>query len=340
LIRVLVVDDSETFRAYAVQTLESDPDIAVVGCASTGHQAIEMVARLKPTLITMDALMPDLDGVEATRLILESYRIPIIIVSAVASGHHGIRALGVGAVEALAKPISGADRQRFRAQLLQSVKLLSEVPILLRRQSPHPVPSHTWSPSSARSRDAKVIAIGASTGGPGIINSIFQSLPREFRPAIVIAQHISEGFDRFLVDWWCQATSHPVELAASGKSLAPGTIWVAPANQHLVVNRNETIECIRPSAGDLYLPSIDRLFASVASCFGRSAVGLLLSGMGDDGAAGLLAMRAAGANTAVQDPRSAVIDSMPARALAVGAARTVLKPEEIAAWVGGITTPA
>jgi len=337
VIRVLVVDDSETFRSYAVQILESDPEISVVGCASTGEQALEMVARLKPTIVTMDALMPDLDGVEATEQILRSYRVPIIIVSAVASGHHGVRALGAGAVDAVAKPSSGADRERFRVQLLQSVKLLNEVPILLRRPSPHAVSLRRPPPSGGKPKTIKIIAIGASTGGPGVINLILQMLPPEFRPAIVIAQHIGEGFDRFLVDWWSQSTTRLIRLAAPQIPLTPGTALVAPANRHLLINHDGPTTC-KPLAGETFVPSIDRLFESVASTFGASAVGLLLSGMGDDGAAGMLAMKSAGARTAVQDPSSAVVASMPERALAIGAATTVLRPEEMAAWVGEITT--
>ncbi len=337
MIRVLVVDDSATFRGYLVRVLESDPEIAVVGCASTGHQALEMVARLRPTIVTMDALMPDLDGVEATELILQSHRVPIIIVSAVASGRHGIRALGAGAVEAVAKPTGGADRGRFQAQLLQSVKLLSEVPILLRRPMPLPQ-SPAAGASLNRSNVIKVVAIGASTGGPAIIGALLQSLASEFRPTIVIAQHISEGFDHFLVDWWSQATTLTVELASSGKFLAPGTVLVAPATQHLMVRRDGTVECNDRTETDFFVPSIDRLFKSIAGAYGPSALGLLLSGMGNDGAAGLLAMRAAGAGTAVQAPSSAVVGSMPSHALEIGAASTALQPEEMAAWVGGITT--
>jgi two-component system chemotaxis response regulator CheB len=337
MIRVLVVDDSETFRSYAVQILESDPEISVVGCASTGQQALEMVARLNPTIVTMDALMPDLDGVEATEQILRSHRVPIIIVSAVAAGHNGVRALGAGAVDAVAKPSGAADRERFRTQLLQSVKLLNEVPILLRRPTAHPLPSLRPSPSFDKSKDIKVIAIGASTGGPGVINLIFQMLPREFRPAIVIAQHIGEGFDHFLVDWWAQSTTRPIKLAVSGIPLTPGTALVAPANRHLLINHDGPA-ILKPRAGETFVPSIDRLFESVASTFGPSAAGLLLSGMGGDGAAGMLAMKSAGARTAVQDPSSAVVASMPERALSIGAATTLLRPEEMASWVGGITT--
>ena len=339
MIRVLVVDDSETFRAYVVQILESDPEIAVVGCATTGHQALEMVGQLRPTIVTMDALMPDLDGVEATRAILRSYRVPIIIVSAVASGQHGVRALGEGAVEALAKPNGLADRKRFETELLQSVKLLSEVPILLRRHTA-PTPGPPPSALASGPSDLEVLAIGASTGGPGIISSLIQSLRPDFRPSILIAQHIGEGFDRFLVEWWSQCTRRPVRLAASGMALAPGTVLVAPGHQHLTVNRNKTVECISPASSDPFVPSIDRLFESVAVVVGAAAAGLLLSGMGDDGAAGLLAMRSAGAITAIQDPSSAVVASMPAHALAIGAAAMVLRPEAIEPWVGGITTRA
>jgi two-component system, chemotaxis family, protein-glutamate methylesterase/glutaminase len=340
MIRVLVVDDSETFRAYVAQILESDPEIAVVGCATTGHQALEMVGQLRPTIVTMDALMPDLDGVEATRAILQAYRVPIIIVSAVASGHHGVRALGEGAVEALAKPSGNEDRKRFETELLRSVKLLSEVPILLRRQTTPAIPSSSRSVVASGVSGLKVLAIGASTGGPGIISALIQALRPDFSSCILIAQHISDGFDRFLVDWWSQSTRRPVQLAASGMPLAPGTVLVAPGHQHLTVKRDKTVECISPAPGDPFVPSIDRLFQSVAVAVGAAAAGLLLSGMGHDGAVGLLALKSAGAITAIQDPSSAVINSMPAHALAIGAAATVLKPEAIEAWVGGITTRA
>ncbi|HME91190.1 MAG TPA: chemotaxis protein CheB, partial [Myxococcaceae bacterium] len=322
MIRVLVVDDSETFRAHLIHILEAEPQIAVIGCASTGHQAFEMVARLRPDVVTMEALMPDLDGVEATKLILRCFRVPIIIVSAEAAGHVGVRALGAGAVEALAKPTSAADGERFRRQLLRSVKLLSEVPITLRRDLAEPSASQPREATSSRAArsEVKVIAIGASTGGPGVISALFQALPVDFRPAMVIAQHISEGFDRFMVDWWTQAARRPVELARPGRQLAPGAAVMAPANQHLLVTRRGDLQLRKREPSDQFVPSIDRLFHSVADAFGPAAIGLLLSGMGEDGAAGLLAMRSARAITAVQEPSSAVIGSMPEHALAIGAA--------------------
>jgi two-component system chemotaxis response regulator CheB len=336
MIRVLVVDDSATFRAQIIQMLESDSQIAVVGWASSGHQAFDMVARLRPDIVTMDALMPDLDGVAATELILRSFRVPIIIVSAVASGGYGVRALGAGALEALAKPTGAADRDRFRLQLLQSIKLFSEVPILLRRgaaDAPPPQRREVRPPPG----EVKIVAIGASTGGPGIIAALFQSLPPTFRPPIVVAQHISEGFDKYLIDWWSQVSGRRVELAASRKALAPGMVVVASAKQHLVVTAGD-FDCKNPEKADVYIPSIDRLFQSVAAAFGRAAVGILLSGMGEDGAAGLLAMHLAGATTAVQEPSSAVVGSMPTNALMLGGTTTVLRPEEMGRWVGGITT--
>lgn len=339
MIRVLVVDDSATFRAQIIQMLESDSQIAVVGWASTGHQAFDMVARLRPDIVTMDALMPDLDGVAATELILRSFRVPIIIVSAVASGSYGVRALGVGALEALAKPTGAADRDRFRLKLLQSVKLFSEVPVLLRRGAADAPPSQPREvrPSTPPG-EVKIVAIGASTGGPGIIAALFQSLPPTFRPPILVAQHISEGFDKYLIDWWSQVSGRRVELAASRKALAPGMVVVAPATQHLIVTETGDFDCRKPEKTDVFIPSIDRLFHSIATTFGRAAVGILLSGMGEDGGAGLLAMHLAGATTAVQEPSSAVVGSMPTNALMLGGATTVLRPEEMGRWVGGITT--
>ncbi len=340
MIRVLVVDDSETFRAQMTRMLESDSKIAVVGWASTGQQAVHLVARLKPDIVTMDALMPDVDGVEATKLILRSHRVPIIIVSSVAAGHYGVRALGAGAMEALAKPTGAADRDRFRSRLLQSVKLFSEVPVLLRRNGANVPPSQApkVGRSATRRGDVQVVAIGASTGGPGIIAALLQSLPPTFRPPIVVAQHISEGFDRYLIDWWSQAAGRRVELAEPRKALAPRMVVVAPAKQHLVVTATGVLDCRRSEETDQYAPSIDQLFHSVAAAFGRTSAGLLLSGMGDDGAAGLLAMHAAGATTAVQEPSTAVVGSMPSSALTLGAATTLLRPEEMARWVGEITT--
>jgi two-component system, chemotaxis family, protein-glutamate methylesterase/glutaminase len=341
MIRVLVVDDSETFRVQVTLMLESDAEINVVGWAATGRQAFDLVGRVKPDIVTMDALMPDLDGVEATDLILRSFRVPIIIVSSVAAGHYGVRALGAGAVEALAKPTGAADLDRFRSQLLQSVKLLSEVPILLRRGAPdlRTSASRPGQAAPTPGREVKVVAIGASTGGPGVIFALFQSLPPTFRPAILVAQHVSEGFDRYLVDWWAQAARRRVELADSRRALAPGTVVVAPAKQHLVVTEAGDVDCRCPKQTDPFVPSIDSLFHSVAATFGSAAIGLLLSGMGDDGAAGLLAMRSAGAMTAVQEPSSAIVGSMPTQALLRGGATTILRPEEISTWVGGVTTP-
>jgi two-component system chemotaxis response regulator CheB len=333
MIRVLVVDDSRTFRAQLVAALKRDAELEVVGDFGSGAEAIEAVKRLKPQVVTMDAMMPDLDGIEATRRIMATHAVPVIIVSAATKGQIGVRALEVGAMEVIAKPEKGDDFERMLLEVVRSVKLLSEVPVVRRR---------TWAaepeakPTGQKGR-AKVIGIGASTGGPALLASVLKALPKVHAP-VVITQHISPGFDGYLVQWWSDATGRPVRVAKTGDLLSRDALWVAPAGQNLVVTKSGHLSTQAPSAGDLHVPSVDVMLASLARAYGGETAGLVLTGMGSDGAKGLRAISDAGGQAAVQLPSTAVIDSMPRRALERSPAAAQLEPGELAAWIGEVSS--
>lgn len=340
MIKVLVVDDSSSFRLSLGHLLESDPEIVVVGWAGSGKQAVDAVMRLRPDVVTMDVMMPDMDGITATQHILAAVGVPIIILTASSGADVGVRALGAGAVDVVRKATHSGDIHRMRTELIRSVKLLSEVKVIRRRVAgpdgrslasaagpavaPHPEPGKA---------PRGVVAIGASTGGPAIIHTILSAFPEDMPWPVLIAQHIAEGFEPYLVGWWQEVTPLKVRVSGPGNELKAGTVEVASAERHLVVREDFCTGAKPRVEGDHFVPSIDHLFESVAQHCASAAVGVVLSGMGDDGARGLLSMRLAGAVTAVQEPSSSVVDGMPTSALERGATLQRLAPEEIGPWI-------
>ncbi|WZP00711.1 chemotaxis-specific protein-glutamate methyltransferase CheB [Isosphaeraceae bacterium EP7] len=342
MIRVLIVDDSATARTLIEAVLQTDPQIRVVGTAGDGAEAIRQAQLLKPDLITMDVNMPVMDGLEATRRILEVCPTPIVVVSAGVDSPEmkiSFNALKVGALDVVSKPVglTHKDFEAIRDRLVMSVKLMSEIKVLRRRASspdmasiplPYLTSTRSVEPDPATPTPA-VVAIGSSTGGPGVLNTLFRTLPADFPLPIVVVQHITAGFTQGLVDWLRAESRLPVCMIAPGTRLRPGVIHMAPDDQHVefasrssfYLSQGERVSFVRPSA--------TVLFESVARHFGAESAGVLLTGMGDDGALGLKAMHDAGALTIAQDEASCVVYGMPRVAFEMGAARRVLNPPAI-----------
>lgn len=333
-VRVLIVDDSATMRATMRALLRDAKGIEVVGEAHDGEHAVEEATRLRPDVVTMDVLMPGLDGIASIERIMADAPTRILVVSsAVAAGGAALslRAIGAGALELLAKPSADAtapadgDVRKFGARLAEAIRLMAEVPVVRRHTSPH-------APARVMARPVDVIAIAASTGGPPLVASLLQRLSAfpaaAGAPPVVIAQHLAEGFATGLARWLDDTVAPRVRVvvAVDGAPLSRGHVYVAPDGRDVVIERlpNSSLVVRTPPPIGHHRPSADRLLTSVASSGGARAAAFVLTGMGDDGARGLLDVKRAGGLTVVQDPASAVVGGMPSAAIALGAANDVV----------------
>jgi len=337
MIRVLVVEDSLVSQKFLTHTLDSAPDIHVVGTASDGDKAIKAAKRLKPHVITMDINMPKMDGYKATQRIMETNPTPIVMVTASYDPKEiakTFKALEAGAVSVIQKPggVGHPDHEKSVKELIQTVRLMSEVkvvtrrPHLLRRQVSAPV---TFVPKAKPRTEIEVVAIGASTGGPIAIQTILSELPMNFPVPVLIVQHVASGFVRGFVEWLAQSTGFPVGIASHDELLLPGHAYIAPDDHHIGIQSNKRIALSRKQPENGLRPSISHLFRSVANVFGANAIGVLLTGMGKDGAAELKLMKDAGALTMAQDDLSSVVFGMPGEAIKLGAVNYVLPPDGI-----------
>ena len=330
MIRVLVVDDSATTRALLTTILQSDPTIKVVGQAANGIEAVRQVLELKPDLVTMDIRMPEMDGLEATVRILEICPTPIIVVSLAVDDPDlkiSFNALKVGALDVVEKPVGQThkDYESIRERLVWAVKTMSEVKVIRRRPLNLPsIPTPSLDP--ARHRGLSVVAIGSSTGGPGVLNAILKSLPCDFPLPIVIVQHMSIGFMKGLVDWLRTDSKLPISLIKSSVTVRPGQVYFAPDTMHVEFVSRGILAPVNGPQVSFVKPSATVLFQSVARVYGREAIGVILTGMGDDGAVGLKEMRDRGAMTIAQDEASCVVYGMPKIAVELGAVTQSLTP--------------
>lgn len=337
MIRVLVAEDSAVTREYLVMLLEEDPAIEVVGTAKDGVEAVEQAERLKPDVITMDVHMPRMNGYEATRRIMERVPTPIVMVSASSSRDEefmAFEALQAGALMVMEKP-GGPDDPDYAEsvrKLAETVKLMAEVKVVRRwRKRERPAPP---SPFPARpGRKIRLIAIGASTGGPQVLAGLLAKLPGDLAAPVLIVQHIASGFTPGLVEWLSQTTPLRVKVAEPGEPVRAGAVYFAPPDAQMGISTDGRIRLAKEPAEDGFCPSASYLFQSVAQSYGGAAIGVLLTGMGRDGATGLLQLRAAGGTTMAQDEETSVIFGMPAEAIRMGAVDHVLSPDRMAEMI-------
>jgi two-component system chemotaxis response regulator CheB len=340
MIKVLVVEDSPVVREFLVHILNSDPEIQVIGTAKDGEEALKVVDEKKPDVITMDINMPRMDGFEATRRIMESYPTPIVIVSGnwdtkeVATT---FRAIEAGALTGVRRPagIGHPEHETTVKELLETVKLMSEVKVVrrwsrLRRQGPSIVPSAESESKSVPSK-VRLVAMGASTGGPMVLQKILSELPKNFLSPLLIVQHMATGFIQGFVEWLAQSSSFPVRVAIHGELLLSGHAYVAPDGLHMGIGSGNRIALSHNEPENGLRPSVSYLFRSVIKTYGRNAIGVLLTGMGKDGAEELKLMKDSGSVTIVQDKESSVVHGMPGEAIGLGGATYVLPADKIAA---------
>lgn len=335
-IRVVIVDDSLVAREMLTQILATDPAIEVVGTAHDGQEAIEVVGRLRPDLVTMDIHMPRMDGIEAVERIMAFTPTPILVVSSSVHGEgigRAFDALAAGALEVIKKPEprDWADLERIGLEVIRKVKILARVKVITHIRGRRPAVGRAAAEEQkARATGRRsLVAIGSSTGGPSALMTVLSGIPKDFPVPIVIAQHIADGFIPGLVTWLDAACAISVRAAADGASLAPGVAYFAPTGRNLEVHGME-VRYSTPLKGQLYIPSADTLFESTARTHGNRAIGVLLTGMGADGARGLKVLHDTGAYTIAQDEETSTVFGMPKAAIEAGAARKVLAIQHIA----------
>jgi len=350
MIRVLVVEDSPTVRELLICILSSDPDIAVVGTAETGEEALEAVERIRPDLVTMDVHMPKMNGYDATRRIMETRPTPIVIVSGTGDATDttkAFRAIESGALAILQKPsgMGHPSHEQMSGDLLRTVRLMSEVKVVRRWPRYRPVEALPATPVSSEFQirpvhsQIRLIAMGASTGGPPVLQAILAGLPREFPVPVLIVQHIAAGFSQGLVEWLAQSSKLPVLLPTHSQLVVPGCVYVAPDGLQMAVSADGRIQLRADKPENGLRPSVSHLFRSVAKAYGPSAVGVLLTGMGKDGALELKLMKEQGAVTIAQDRDTSVVHGMPGEAITLGGASYVLPPEKIRMALASLATP-
>lgn len=344
-IRVVIADDSMVAREMLSQILASDPGIEVVGVAKDGQEAVEMVARLRPDLVTMDVHMPKMDGLQATEQIMAYTPTPILVVSSSVHGEgmgRAFDALAIGALEVIKKP-EPKDWQALQAigqDIIRRVRILSRVRVIthikgrrgqVRREPEKPVRAHM--------RGMQCVAIGSSTGGPSALLGVLGRLAPDFPLPIVIAQHIAEGFVPGLCTWLDAGCKIHVAAAEEGQPIVAGCAYLAATGSNMEID-GMTIRFTKPLPGQLYVPSADTLFDSVARSYGPHALGILLTGMGADGARGLKRLHDLGAPTICQDEATSTVWGMPKAAIDLGAASLVLPVHEIAGEIERVVLPA
>lgn len=330
-IRVLVVDDSAVARALLRELLAADPHIEVVAEAADGREALAQVARAMPDVVTMDLEMPVMGGIEAIAEIMSTHPVPILVVSSAADARNAYAAIELGALDVLSKPDYSAEAG---AELVAKVRLLSTVPVIrhLRRRplpallQPAPRPAIAQSAPAAR-----LFVLAASVGGPQVLARILGALPAGFPFPLLVSQHISHGFATGMATWLATLCKLPVQVAGDGQSPLAGTIYLSPSDANLVMTPARQMQLVPIAAGAVYHPSCDMLLESVALAYGAAAVGVILTGMGEDGARGMQALHQAGATTLAQDAASSVVFGMNRAAIARGAIGQVLDPHAIAA---------
>ncbi len=335
MIRVLIVDDSQVVSQMLSYIFSSDPAISVLGIASDGEEAIAMTARLKPDIITMDIVMPGMNGFEATRRIMENTPVPIIIVSSSYDPSEitkSFRAIEAGALSIMAKPV-GIGHPLYEKQareLINTVKALSDIKVITRRPRIAPAGEVIIKKEKEIARrEIRMIAIGASTGGPPVIQTILAGLPKKLPVPITIVQHITQGFTAGFASWLSDTTGFIVRVPENGENCLPGKVYVAPDNAHMEVDHGGRIVLNNAPPDNGLKPSVAHLFKATARVFREKAVGVLLTGMGRDGAEELKTMRDMGAVTVAQDRESSVVFGMNGEAVRLGAAQYVLPPERI-----------
>ena len=365
-VTVVVVDDSAVQRRFARAAIEADGGMAVIGEARNGRDAVVMVERLRPQVVLMDLHLPVMNGIEAIERIMATRPTPILVYSSFVDGDdrdNAATALAAGAVDIMEKPAAAggrlddyAESLRRRLRVAGRAKVITHprarlaggtTSTLSTRRLGGPAPTEVSSEprSSACAAElaprlVQVVAIGASTGGPQALSNVLAELPADFAAAVVVVQHMAEGFIEGLAGWLDSTCPLPVSVGAHGMRLLPGTVTIAPSGHNLIVHEQLRVTLQEPAPAQYHVPGIDAALMSVADSVGSGAVGVLLTGMGQDGAAGMKYLRDAGAVTIAQDEDTSAVYGMPAAAMALDAVDVQLSVADIGPTIRRLVTPA
>jgi two-component system chemotaxis response regulator CheB len=341
MINILIVDDSLTSREYLKQIILTDSQLNIIGEAQDGNEALLLAEKKRPDVILMDIQMPGLNGYEATRSIMEKCPIPIVINSTLATPDKTeiiFQAMKAGAVAVCQKPTGRGhpDAPLLIEKLLRMIKLMSEVKVvrLLRRRDKFQETEQTALPSHKDAQSlVDVIAVGASTGGPPLLHTILSNLAKNFTIPVIIVQHIASGFLEGMIEWLSKTTSLTLKIPKTGEKILSGHVYFAPEDHHLEISTSGNFVISKINPKEIAKRPITHLFRSVAKTYGKNAVGILLTGMGNDGAYGLKDMRDRGALTIAQNRETSVVFGMPGEAVSLNAATYVLSPNDIISFL-------
>jgi len=334
-IKVLVVDDSAVVRKVFREELSREKDIEVIGTAPDPYVARDKIVKLQPDVVTLDIEMPRMDGITFLKKLIRYYPLPVIIVSSLTrnGGRLAMEALSLGALEVISKPSSAYSVGEMSVQLIDKIRAVAGVKVESRRKRPSDKIIQAKIPSKALSRTTnKVIAIGASTGGTEALKVVLKGMPPN-APGTLVVQHMPAHFTTSFAERLNEMSAMTIKEAEDGDSLINGVALIAPGNYHMLLRRSGAKYYVMVKKGPLVnhqRPAVDVLFHSVASYAGSNAVGVILTGMGSDGAHGLLKMKEAGARTVAQDEKSCIIFGMPKEAIQLGAAEKVVPLGNIA----------
>jgi two-component system chemotaxis response regulator CheB len=334
-VRVLIVDDSAVVRKIFSSELARDPGIQVVGTAPDPYIARDKILELKPDVITLDIEMPRMDGITFLRRLMKHHPLPTIVVSSLTAqgGRVAMEALAAGAVDVMCKPGASYTVGDMAIDLIEKIKAAACVKVskVATSESGDSAPKRL---AMTRTTN-KIVAIGASTGGTQALQEVLAGMPSN-APAIVIVQHMPESFTRAFADRLNGLCAIEVREAKDGDSVGPGLALIAPGNHHLMLNRSGANYFVQVKQGprvNRFRPSVDVLFRSVARYAGANAVGAILTGMGGDGAAGMLEMKQSGAYTIAQDEASCVVFGMPKEAIKMGGVASTVPLAKVAAEI-------
>lgn len=338
MVRVLITDDSPVVAEILRKIFSSDPEVAVVGWARNGSQAVEMTGRLRPDVVTMDIMMPVMDGLEATKVIMREFPTSVIVISSSVNKEDlklSFDIINAGALDVMEKP--RAESAQFYdgigEELIRRVKIVSRVRPFRRISTNSPVKEKPIMTPMPMKDIGKIVVIGASTGGPQAIMSILKGLPENLPVPMVAVQHISPGFIGGFVDWLNRECAVRAVVAKDGENPKPGYIYFPSDDCHLGLGQNGSLRLGRSLPVNGHRPSIDHLMRTAAFSYGANAIGVLLTGMGCDGVEGMKAIKQAGGKTLAQDEASSVIFGMPKEAIAAGAVDKVAGIDDLSAEI-------
>ncbi|MGE5808795.1 MAG: chemotaxis-specific protein-glutamate methyltransferase CheB [Nitrospirota bacterium] len=345
MIKVLIVDDSLVVREFLSHTL-SQAGIQVIGAVVDGEEAVKFVERTRPDVVTMDIHMPGMNGIESTRRIMETNPVPIVIVSANWDPREvemTFRAMEAGALAIVRRPpgVGHPDHETAVQEMIQKIRLMSEVKVVRRWvRVPPKAPAAVVQPRVVLPetfREISVVAIGASTGGPMALQTILKGMPADFPAPVLVVQHMATGFIPGMLGWLSDTSAMQLGIAKDGETVLPGHVYFAPDGVHMGIESSGKISLSSGERENGARPSVSHLFRSVARAYGRNAAGILLTGMGSDGAQELKMLRVTGAVTIAQNKESSAVYGMPAAAVELDAAAYVLAPEQIPATLAALT---